>query len=145
MFDLQSTTVLVTGGSKGIGRGIASVFAAAGADVAIAARSAYDIDAAVADLDTLGTGKVLGVRADVCDPMSCANLAAAVVETFGGLDIVCANAGIFPEAPLATMTPREVITAAQPDIAREVGEGYLPIGDACQLGWRGKMIRHRRR
>ena len=45
MFDLRSTSVLVTGGSKGIGRGIASVFAAAGANVAIAARSAVEIDA----------------------------------------------------------------------------------------------------
>ena len=48
MFDLQSTSVLVTGGSKGIGRGIAAVFATAGANVAIAARSAADLDAAVA-------------------------------------------------------------------------------------------------
>jgi 3-oxoacyl-[acyl-carrier protein] reductase len=108
MFDLQSTTVLVTGGSKGIGRGIASVFAEAGANVAIAARSAADIDAAVADLESRGAGEVLGVQADVCDPMSCANLAAAVVETFGGIDVVCANAGIFPEAPLATMTPAQL-------------------------------------
>ena len=54
MFDLQSTSVLVTGGSKGIGRGIAAVFATAGANVAIAARSAADLDAAVADLDSTG-------------------------------------------------------------------------------------------
>lgn len=108
MFDLQSTSVLVTGGSKGIGRGIASVFAAAGANVAIAARSADGIDAAVADLDSRGTGKVIGVQADVSDPMSCANLVATVVEAFGGIDVCCANAGIFPDAPLATMTPAQL-------------------------------------
>ncbi|WP_167097811.1 3-oxoacyl-ACP reductase FabG [Mycobacterium sp. DL592] len=105
MFDLQSASVLVTGGSKGIGRGIASVFASAGANVAIAARSSTDIDTVVAELDDLGSGKVLGVQADVSDPMSCANLAETVRETFGGIDVVCANAGIFPEAPLASMTP----------------------------------------
>lgn len=108
MFDLQSTSVLVTGGSKGIGRGIASVFAAAGANLAIAARSADGIDAAVADLDSRGTGKVIGVQADVSDPMSCANLVATVVEAFGGIDVCCANAGIFPDAPLATMTPAQL-------------------------------------
>lgn len=108
MFDLTGTTVLVTGGSKGIGRGIASVFAAAGADVAIAARSQADLDTVVADLGPLGAGTVLGVRADVSDPASCANAAAAVRDSFGGIDVVCANAGIFPDAPLATMTPEQL-------------------------------------
>jgi 3-oxoacyl-[acyl-carrier protein] reductase len=108
VFDLQSTSVLVTGGSKGIGRGIASVFATAGANVAIAARSASELDTAVAELAALGSGKVLGIPTDVTDPAGCAGLAAAVVEAFGGIDVVCANAGIFPEAPLATMTPAQL-------------------------------------
>ncbi|MEN4475301.1 3-oxoacyl-ACP reductase FabG [Mycolicibacterium cosmeticum] len=108
MFDLQSRSVLVTGGSKGIGRGIATVFARAGADVAVAARSAADLDEAVAALDGLGSGKVIGVRVDVSDRQSCTEMAAAVTEAFGGLDVLCANAGIFPDAPLATMTPEQL-------------------------------------
>ena len=68
MFSLAGKSVLVTGGSKGIGRGIASVFAAAGAHVAIAARSQADLDSAVAALDGLGAGKVIGVAVDVSDP-----------------------------------------------------------------------------
>lgn len=104
MFGLTDHSVLVTGGSKGIGRGIASVFAGAGANVAIAARSAGDLDDAVAALDELGAGKVIGVRTDISDRDSCFEMAAAAVEAFGGLDVLCANAGIFPEAPLATMT-----------------------------------------
>jgi 3-oxoacyl-[acyl-carrier protein] reductase len=97
MFAVDCLSVLVTGGSKGIGRGIAAVFAGAGANVAIAARSAPEIDSAVAELDTLGAGKVLGLTADVSDRSSCATMAASVIESFGGLDVVCANAGIFPE------------------------------------------------
>lgn len=108
MFDLQSRSVLVTGGSKGIGRGIASVFARAGANVAIAARSAADIDDAVAALDGLGGGKVIGVRTDISDRGSCDEMAAAARDAFGGLDVLCANAGIFPDAPLATMTPEQL-------------------------------------
>lgn len=108
MFALDSRSVLVTGGSKGIGRGIAKVFATAGANVAIAARTAGEIDAAVAELDTFGDGKVLGVQADVRDPASCADMAARVVDWFGGLDVVCANAGIFPDASLAAMTPEQL-------------------------------------
>jgi 3-oxoacyl-[acyl-carrier protein] reductase len=108
MFALEGLSVLVTGASKGIGRGIAAVFASGGANVAVAARSAPEIDAVVTELDALGTGKMLGVRTDVSDRSACATMAAAVVESFGGLDVVCANAGIFPEAALTVMTPAQL-------------------------------------
>lgn len=139
MFDLQSTAVLVTGGSKGIGRGIAAVFATAGANVAIAARSAAELDTAVADLETLGTGKVLGVQTDVTDPMACANLAAQVVDAFGGIDIVCANAGIFPEAPLATMTPAQLAEVLDVNVKGNVFTVQACL-DALIASGRGRVI-----
>lgn len=108
MFSVAGKSVLVTGGSKGIGRGIASVFATAGAHVAVGARSRADLDSAVAALDGLGAGKVIGVTVDVSDRDSCTAMAEAVVEAFGGLDVLCANAGIFPDAPLQSMTPTQL-------------------------------------
>ena len=76
VFSVAGRSVVVTGGSKGIGRGIASVFAEAGANVAVAARSAADIDAAVTALDTVGDGTVIGVTTDVSDPESGTAMAA---------------------------------------------------------------------
>jgi 3-oxoacyl-[acyl-carrier protein] reductase len=139
MFDLQSASVVVTGGSKGIGRGIASVFAKAGANVAIAARSAAELDAAVAELDTLGAGKVLGIQTDVTDPASCANLAAGVVEAFGGIDVVCANAGIFPAAPLATMTPAQLSEVLDVNVKGNVFTVQACL-DALIASGRGRVI-----
>jgi 3-oxoacyl-[acyl-carrier protein] reductase len=108
MFTLDNKNVLVTGATKGIGYGIAAVFATAGANVAVAARSRSDLDAAVATLDTLGSGKVIGVAVDVSDRQSTESMAGAAIAAFGGIDVLCANAGIFPEAPLDTMTPDEL-------------------------------------
>jgi len=139
MFDLQSTSVLVTGGSKGIGRGIASVFATAGANVAVASRSLADIEAALADLDTLGSGKVFGVATDVADPESCTDMAAAVVDAFGGLDVVCANAGIFPEAPLATMTPAQLAEVLDVNVKGNVYTVQACL-DALIASGRGRVI-----
>lgn len=100
---LQGRTAIVTGGSRGIGRGIAETFAAAGINVVITGRSQVDVDAAVAALAD-APGRVSGVAADVTSPDDCKKVVAAAVQRHGGLDIVCANAGIFPSARLEDMT-----------------------------------------
>ncbi|HKT03764.1 MAG TPA: 3-oxoacyl-ACP reductase FabG [Rugosimonospora sp.] len=94
------TSVVVTGGSKGIGRGIAQVFAGAGANVTIAGRDPGALKAAADGLP----GAVGTVAADVSRPEECRRVAEAAVRRFGGIDVLCANAGIFPEARLAEMT-----------------------------------------
>ena len=99
MFALDNKNVAITGATKGIGFGIAAVFAAAGANVAIAARSKPDIDGAVQRLHTLGSGHVIGVPVDVTDPTSCQEMAGSAVRVFGGIDVLCANAGSFPKHP----------------------------------------------
>ncbi len=92
---LQGRSAIVTGGSKGIGRGIAETFARAGVNVVITGRTQADVDATVADLGALD-GTVSGVTADVTSPDDCRRVVATAVERHGGLDVVCANAGIFP-------------------------------------------------
>jgi 3-oxoacyl-[acyl-carrier protein] reductase len=104
---LQGRSAIVTGGSKGIGRGIAETFANAGVNVLITGRSQADLDKAVADLSG-APGKVSGLSADVSSPEDAHRVVAEAVERHGGLDIVCANAGIFPSGRLEELTPESI-------------------------------------
>jgi 3-oxoacyl-[acyl-carrier protein] reductase len=105
---ISGRSVLVTGGTKGIGKGIAAGFAAEGANVVIAGRDAGAGEKAAAELGAGGTRAVSFVRGDVSDAASCAAVVAEAEERHGGLDIVCCNAGIFPAARLAEMTPEQL-------------------------------------
>lgn len=100
---IEGRVVVVTGGSKGIGLGIAEVFAKAGAKVAILARHA---DQARAVAARIGFGAI-GLGGDVTDKASLIAGFAAAADHFGGIDVLCANAGIFPQARLETMTEAE--------------------------------------
>lgn len=101
---VQGKTVLITGGSKGIGKGIARVFANHGANVAVVARNLSDAKSCAAELNETGVGMVQAFQGDVTDRASMQNVAEEVSEQFGGIDVLCANAGIFPSASLEVMT-----------------------------------------
>jgi len=100
---LTDKVVLVTGGSKGIGKGIARVFARLGSKVLLVARGAADGDRAAAEIRESG-GIAAFQRGDVSELASMQRAAAAAAEQYGGLDILCANAGIFPSAALADLS-----------------------------------------
>ena len=97
---LKGRSVLVTGGSKGIGKGIARVFAEAGAKVAIMARHLDQAQAAAKDV---GHGAA-GIAGDVTLLVSLEAAMASVIKQNGALDVLCANAGIFPAARLEEMS-----------------------------------------
>ncbi len=96
--------VLVTGGSKGIGKGIARVFADAGANVMIAARGRDDLTKTASELDDGFAGEIRGCVADVSEPGDVARMVDETVDAFGGLDVLCANAGQFPQKTISEMT-----------------------------------------
>lgn len=105
---IAGRSVIVTGATKGIGKGIARVFAREGANVLITGRNEEDAQRTVAELDQVGAGRVAYVLGDVAEPAACAAMAAAAVEAFGGIDVLCANAGIFPDAKLVSMTEADM-------------------------------------
>lgn len=104
---LDGRAVVVTGGSKGIGRGIAAAFAGAGARVLIAAREEVPLARTAAELRADG-GDVDHLAVDVARPEGCARMAAVALERLGGVDVLCANAGVFPEQRLVDMTEADL-------------------------------------
>jgi 3-oxoacyl-[acyl-carrier protein] reductase len=100
-------TVLVTGGTRGIGKGIARVFLGAGARVAISGRDPEGGEAAVAELGG-GGAHVAFVQGDVGVAADAERIVAETVQRFGGLDVLCANAGVFPAAKLEEMTEQDI-------------------------------------
>src|SRR5512145_1242396 len=97
---IDGRTVLVTGGTKGIGKGIAGVFARAGANVVVTGRDAEQGEAAARELSGQG-GEVAYIGGDVARAADCERVAAETAARFGGIDVVCANAGVFPDVKLA--------------------------------------------
>lgn len=105
---LAGRSVVVTGGTKGIGLGIARVFVRAGAKVIVTGRDEATGKAAADALSAEGPGDALFVAADVTVPADHARVAEVAVAEHGGIDVLCANAGMFPSAPLAEMTPQQM-------------------------------------
>jgi len=100
--DLKGKTVLVTGGAKGIGRGIALAFAQKGANVVLNYRSG-DPSAVVAEIEALGVS-CKAVQADVSDFVQAEALAKQAKEAFGAIDCLVNNAGITRDGLLLRMS-----------------------------------------
>jgi gluconate 5-dehydrogenase len=98
LFDLEGRSALVTGGSRGIGRGIAQGLAEAGAHVFVSSRKAGACEHAAAEIRE-GGGRATAVAADAADPTAIDALLARVLEETPRLDIVVNNAGRVWAAP----------------------------------------------
>lgn len=106
MPSMTGKSVVVTGASKGIGKGIARVFARAGAKVLVVARNGTAAEAAAQELAQSGSS-VSAFSADVTKLPEMEAAAKAAADRHGGIDVLCANAGIFPQARLEEMTAEQ--------------------------------------
>lgn len=104
---LDGKAALITGGSEGIGKGMALKFADAGADVAILARRRDVLDAARAEIDAAGGGKVAAISCDLLDAASTRAGFAEAEAALGRIDILVNNAGTSRAMPFADITDEE--------------------------------------
>jgi len=107
MQKLENKTVLITGGSKGIGYGIAEVLISEKMNVAITSRSLKAAEEAAAKLNQTGVGEAMGIGADVRDLASQQKAVEAVIRKWGTLDVLIANAGVGYFGSIDALTPEQ--------------------------------------
>jgi 3-oxoacyl-[acyl-carrier protein] reductase len=94
---LTGRTAIVTGASRGIGRGIARVFSDAGANLVLMARTEAALEEVAGSLDS---SRTIAVAGDVRSAEDIQRAIDSGRERFGALDVFCHNAGIYPERPI---------------------------------------------
>jgi 3-oxoacyl-[acyl-carrier protein] reductase len=105
--DLKGKVAIVTGGTKGIGRGIAKALIGEQANVCISARKEGEIEEATESLNKLGRGSAIGVACDVRIHSEVKSLFERAASQLGGLDVLVNNAGIGIFAPVEEMSPED--------------------------------------
>jgi 2-deoxy-D-gluconate 3-dehydrogenase len=145
-FDLTGRVALVTGGNGGIGLGMATGLAVAGAAVAVVGRNRDKGDAAVAQLRAHGVASVF-LAADVTDEAACRAMVREAVIAFGRLDILINNAGVTIRKPPEAYSAAEwhqvinsnlssafyACQAAYPELKRNGGGKIINIGSMTSM------------
>jgi 3-oxoacyl-[acyl-carrier protein] reductase len=104
---MMDKVILITGGSKGIGLGIASVLKAQGAKVMLTGRNEESIQRAIEELNKIPSGAAAGMLSDVRDLQSEKDVVEKVLATWGKLDVVIANAGLGHFASIEDLTEEQ--------------------------------------
>jgi 3-oxoacyl-[acyl-carrier protein] reductase len=102
----KGQVVIVTGASKGIGRGIAHLFAKEGAKLILVGRDTEQLEAVKKAIETMEE-QAIWIKADVSNPEDMDNMVQQALQKYGKVDILCHNAGIYPHARLENMTLEE--------------------------------------
>ena len=154
MFELTDKVAIVTGGARGIGRGICEALARQGAKIAISDLLLDEAVAVAADIENAG-GRALGVKTDITDLASVQAMVAAVKETFGPVDILVNNAGWDRMKPFMKTTPdfwsrvidinfkgvlNTTYAVAEDMIHRNAGKIINIASDAARVGSTGEAV-----
>lgn len=136
---LAGSVALVTGAGRGIGRAVAEAFAAEGADVALVARSAGELEEAVGRIEAAG-GNAVAAAADVTDPAGLAKAVAGLRRRLGPIDLLVNNAGVLgPVGPLWEVDLDAWWTTMDVNVRGLVLGSQLVLPDMVSAG-RGRII-----
>jgi len=111
-YDLKHKTVLITGGSRGLGLVMAREFAREGSRLALCARDEQELDQARRDLEQLGA-EVMAIRCDVTNKNDVNQMISTVHSRFGAVDVLVNNAGVIQVGPIEVMTHEDFELAMQ--------------------------------
>lgn len=114
-----SRVAIVTGGSSGIGKEVASRFAQAAGAVVIGGREADKLTSAAQEIDPTGANAAILVG-DIANPETCGQLVEKAEEVFGGVDVLFNNAGVFRPKPFLDLTFDEYDWFLADDLERKV-------------------------
>lgn len=114
--NIKDKVAVVTGGTKGIGRGIAAALTLHGANVSISGRKADEVQKTVDELNGLGGGSVIGFTCDVRDYSQVKSFLQQTASHFGGLDILINNAGIGIFNSVENMPPEDFRTVLETNL-----------------------------
>ena len=139
---MKNTTVVITGGNKGIGFGIATAFAEQGANVAIIARDESGGRMTVSELTSKYSGMFGFYRADITDTPGCRAAVDGIIGDFGGIDVLVNNAGTTPNGNLLDMNDEisEYFKCIDVDLHSVVRMTYLVGRHMRDRGKGGKII-----
>ena len=110
---------VITGASSGIGAAAARMFAAEGAAVAVAARSAALLDGLVAEITRAG-GRAKAVPTDVANAKACDELLRRTADAFGGIDVLVNNAGANKRGAIERYTAEELASVVQVNLTAPI-------------------------
>ncbi len=114
--DLKDKVAIVTGGTKGIGFGIAEALIREGMRVSICARKETEIGKAVADLNSIGPGRATGSVCDVRHYEQVKSIIERTAVELGGLDVLINNAGVGIFGTVEAMTPEDFRTVLETNV-----------------------------
>lgn len=142
-YDYSGESAVVTGSTKGIGRGIAEGLATAGANVVVNSRTESDVATVAEDLNELGDGDVVGVTADMAVPADIERLVDTAIETFSEIDLLVNNAAVWPrEHSLVDASLEDWDFAMDVNVRAQFYASKLVAAHMIEHGIEGNIVNH---